>query len=110
MTNPTAYQVEVNQKGRSGSIVYLENGKSLSFWWEYIVDGVGVSIPTEEGWDAYCKKAGADWARGRRDEITQNVAQSVVKRYRHGSFEFTEHWLNIHQGPSLFSRLLSLWR
>jgi hypothetical protein len=109
MTSQTYYKVEVQQEGRSGRIVYKESGESLSFFWEYIVDGLGVSIPTAEGWDAYCQKDGADWARGRREEILQNVAQALVKRYKKGSFEVTDHWLNIHQGPSLISRLFS-WR
>src|SRR6267378_7717435 len=101
MASPTHYKVEVQQEGRSGRIVYLEGGESLSFFWEYTIDGVGVAIPITDDWSAYCERAGAYWARGRREEILQNLAQALVKRYKKGTFELTDHWLNIHQGPSL---------
>src|SRR2546423_15277003 len=102
------YQVKIEQIGRAGWAYYIEQEKQLPFSWEnFGTPGDGIIIPSPTEWNKYCEKRGADWAKERREEILQRVAQSFLKRrYGNGSFEITDRWVYIRPGPTLLSRLL----
>lgn len=105
------YQIEMNQFGREGEIFYIEQSR-LPFSWEILGGtkwGAGVTIPSPREWDKYCEKNKANWAKGRRDEIVQRIAQALSKHwYKNGTFEIEKDiWLNIYSGPSLLTRLLN---
>jgi hypothetical protein len=108
MNGSENYRVEEKQEGRSGHAYYIEQGR-LPFFYEILgIKGRGLDIPSPEQWDAYCEKHEAEWAKGRRDEILERVAQALLKKwYRHGTYEIIEdRSLNIYPDPSLLSRLL----
>src|SRR5881394_2284554 len=106
---PEEYSVELEQQGREGWLTYIENGKQLKFPVEQlgIPAGVGISVPTEDRWNAYCDKQKAEWAKDRREQIVQRVAQGGLRqRYPGGYFDVTDQWINLRPGPSLRERLL----
>lgn len=74
------YRVEIQQTGRGGTIIYFENADSLSFDWEFAINGVDMFVPTPEQWDANCQGRNAVWAAGRRLEILERVADGVRKQ------------------------------
>ncbi len=103
MSKTKTYKIEVEAHGRGGWAFYVEQGR-LPFSWEILgVKGTGVEMPIPEAWDAYCEKHGANWAKGRRDEIVQRVAEGLLKKwYGNGTYEVVEdRWLNIYPSPSL---------
>ena len=71
------YKVEIEQTGRGGTIRYLEDEATLSFDWEFSMDGADVFVPTPEQWDANCEGRHAVWATGRRQEILERIAAKV---------------------------------
>jgi hypothetical protein len=108
MSKTGAYKIEDELHSRGGWVFYIEQGR-LPFSWEILgVKGRGVDIPTPEAWNDYCEKHSANWAKGRRQEIVQRVAEGLLKKwYGDGTYKVIEdRWLNIYPGPSLLSRLL----
>jgi hypothetical protein len=101
------YSVDLKQHGRGGWITYVENGKSLKFPVELLgTPGLGIFVPTAEGWRAYCKKENAEWAGDGREQIIQRMAQSALNlRYPNGHIEFADQWINLRPGPSFVDRL-----
>ena len=96
--NPINYRIEEKQEGRAGWVFYLEQSR-LPFPWELLGAGGGISItvPMAEAWNRYCEEHEADWAKGRREEILQRVAQSMLKqRYGIGYFTIEEQWVSVY--------------
>ncbi len=107
----TDYRIEMEQVGREGTVFYIEESR-LPFDWEILggtKGGAGLTIPAPKEWDMYCEKNKATWAKGRRDEIIQKVAQALANNwYKNGTFEIDQDiWLNIYPGPNLLTRLLN---
>ena len=80
MSESVDYQVEIGQSGRGGTITYREGAGSLSFDWEFSMDGADVFVVTPEQWDANCRGRDAAWAAGRRQEILERVAAEVRRQ------------------------------
>ena len=89
---PKGDGVHVITHGRDGEILYIENGNTCRFYWEFLGGDaiVGVTFPKKEKWDA-----AIPWAAGRQDEIMKKVAKEVVRkkapghkvRWADGSFD-----------------------
>jgi hypothetical protein len=90
-----SYKVEIDQSGRGGTIRYIENEQTLSFDWEFSMDGADVFVTTPELWDANCEGRNAGWAKGRRQEILERVAAEVRER-RASSSQVTieDNWIH----------------
>src|SRR3712207_6403984 len=104
MSKSRTYKIEYESYGRCGYAFYVEN-RRLPFEWEIIIGGIGVDIPVLEEWDAYCEKHSANWAKGRRDEIVQRLADGLIKKmywFGNGTYEIVDgRWLNVYSGASL---------
>lgn len=91
-SSPKGDGVHVITRGRDGDILYIENGNTCKFYWEFLgADAiVGVSFPKKDQWDS-----AIPWAAGRQDEIMKKVAKEVVRqkapghkvRWADGSFD-----------------------
>ena len=102
------YKVKEIQDGRAGWIIYTEDGKELRFPWEMISRGIGVSVPDASEWDAYCEKRSAGWAKGRRREILERVAEGARRRYWGATtVTFEEKWLTVQHGDFWLIRWLN---
>lgn len=105
------YQIKVEQTGRAGYIFYIEKSR-LPFAWEMIISGrktgTGVVIPSPKEWDNYCEKNGANWAKGRRDEIVRRIGEAVGNGwYSNGTYEIRDdRWLDAYPGQSLISKFI----
>lgn len=90
-----SYKVEIEQSGRGGRVVYSEDGGSMSFDWEFAVNGVDLFVTSPEQWDAYCQGDGRAWAVGRRQEILERVAEQVRMQKASGSVVTIEdNWMH----------------
>jgi hypothetical protein len=98
MNKSRGYKIEYESHGRCGWTFYIEQGR-LPFEWEIIVGGMGVEIPLPEKWDAYCEKHKANWAKGRRNEIVQRLAEGLIKKW----YWFGNGTYEIFEGPGLIS-------
>jgi hypothetical protein len=89
------YAIEITQKGRSGEIIYGEEGGKISFYWEF-GGGRCVAIlygPSEQEWTA-----AHPWARGRREAIFRRVGEYVVREKAGGctpEYDLQNSWINI---------------
>lgn len=89
---PKGDGVHVVKRGRDGEVLYIENGNTGRFYWEFLGGDaiIGVTFPKKDQWDT-----AIPWAAGRQDEIMQKVAKEVVRkearghkvRWADGSFE-----------------------
>ena len=71
------WRVEISQEGRGGSVVYYEGSNAISCWWEF--GGAGVVAIIYIGDAAEWEKRFA-WAAERRLEITERIADEIVRR------------------------------
>ena len=89
-----SYKVEIDQSGRGGRVSYIENEQTISFDWEFAINGVDLFVPTPEQWDAYWQ-SDAEWARGRRQEILERVAEEVRKQKAAGAeVTIEDNWIH----------------
>jgi hypothetical protein len=89
------YKVEIDQSGRGGRVSYIENERPLNFDWEFAVNGVDLFVPPPEKWDAYWQSSDADWAKGRRQEILERVADEVRKQKAAGAeVTIEDNWIH----------------
>jgi hypothetical protein len=90
------YNVEITSEGRSGDVIYSEQGNSLSFWWEFSTTGAFISIPSGENWNAFCERENALWAKDRKSEIVSRMA-AETRRQKAGSaeIEIEDEWINL---------------
>ena len=74
---PKGDGVHVITHGRDGEILYIENGNTCRFYWEFLGGDaiVGVTFPKKDQWDTTIP-----WAAGRQDEIMKKVAKEVVRK------------------------------
>ncbi len=70
------WRVEIQGNGRGGALLYTENGRVASFWWELggkdvvcIISGVA-----PQDWDR-----DLPWAVNRRAEVMSRVASEVIR-------------------------------
>ncbi len=88
------YQVTITQKGPGGWDIYTEGGRKLAFEWQFSAEGVAISVPTPQGWDDYCEKNDAGWAKGRRQEILERIAQEVRrKKAKTAVISYEDDWI-----------------
>jgi len=74
------FSVEVESSGRAGNIIYTENGQSLKPGWELTMNGTQICAPTTSMWDDFCEREKAEWAKGRRREILERVAEETRRQ------------------------------
>lgn len=106
------YRVKLKQKGPGGQVFYEESDGTLPFRWAiHSRTGIGIFVPAQHEWDEYCDKHGAEWAKGRREEIVDRTARKLIKqRYGKGTYEVGEdNWVHLIPGPGLFSRLIDFF-
>ena len=90
------YQVKITQKGRGGWIDYVESEKQLPFGWDFSAIGVEIYVPSPEEWNEYCNEHKADWAKDRRTEILERVAQEVCRqKAKQAKVSIKENWIDI---------------
>lgn len=95
MQDSVDYKVEIEQTGRGGTIIYTEPNGSLTFDWEFATNGADMFVPTPEQWDAYCRGRSAGWAKGRRQEILERVAEEVRRQKATSSLATIEdNWVH----------------
>ena len=91
-----SYKVEITYEGRCGWYHYIEDGKRLSFDWEFSTVGITIFVPTPEEWDAYCEEHRAAWAKGRRQEILQRLAEEVRRRkVKSAKIKIEDQWVEL---------------
>ena len=95
MQNQTnEYEIEITSGGRSGDIIYKEQGDSLSFWWEFSTDGAMISIPSDKKWNAYCEGENAAWATNRKPEIVERMAAETHRQKASSArIEIEDEWI-----------------
>jgi hypothetical protein len=71
------WSVEVVTNGRSGSVIYHETAKSISFYWEF---GGGDTVAIIWVEDLAVWRARYPWAIKRRQEIIERVAHEVIRQ------------------------------
>jgi hypothetical protein len=88
------YQVEIDSAGRSGNVYYKEAEGTLTFWWEFTMDGAVISVPRPEVWDGFCESSNQGWAKGRRQQIVERIAEQT-KRQKASSakIEYQDDWI-----------------
>ena len=90
------YQVKITHIGRSGWVNYLEGDKVLSFGWDFSAIGVEIYVPSPEEWNKYCNEHKADWAKDRRTEILERVAQEVCRqKAKNAKVRINYDWIDI---------------
>lgn len=87
--------VTITEEGRSGSVTYQEEGRSIAGWWEFAGgDAIAiVSMGSAAQWEA-----AHPWAGPRRAEIMRFVAEEVIRQKASGcTAEIDEEggWINI---------------
>ena len=71
------YRVEIDNHGPAGDVRYIEDDRVLRLFWEYMSYGVLISVPDSGKWDEYYQSHSAGWAKDRREEILQRVAEQA---------------------------------
>jgi hypothetical protein len=90
------YHVKIIQSGRTGWINYVEDGKLLPFGWDFSALGIEIYVPSSEEWNEYCDKHKADWAKDRRTEILERLAQEVCRqKAKKAKASINDNWINI---------------
>ncbi len=89
-------KVKIQAEGRGGNVHYIENGKILPFNWEFSAVGLDIDVPTPQEWDAFCIKHIAEWAKSRRQEILEQLAEEVCEqKAKNSRICIEDHWINI---------------
>lgn len=88
------YHVGFDSAGRAGNVYYTEDGTTLTFWWEFTMDGAVINVPSAAHWDAYCEANSAGWAVGRRQEILERIAEETRERQASSAkVVFEDEWI-----------------
>src|SRR2546423_894642 len=106
-----SFEIKIRKTGRAGWMDYIEEGRSLHFRWDLNTEGAEVYVPTPYEWDVFCEKSAADWARGRRQEILERLAQEYCRqRAKKAKWRIADHWILIsfenYRIHSLLKKLL----
>lgn len=70
-------RVSITEQGRSGDVVYEEEGRSIKGWWEF-AGGDAIAIVNMGAASEWVH--GHPWAVDRRAEILRFVGQEVVRQ------------------------------
>jgi hypothetical protein len=70
-------KVIITEEGRSGSVTYAEQGRSLSGWWEF-AGGDAIAIVCMGGAEDW--KTRHAWAADRRSDILRHIADAVIRQ------------------------------
>jgi hypothetical protein len=90
-------RVIITEEGRSGSVIYEEQGRRITGWWEF-AGGDAVAIVNMGGADAW--RNSHPWAAGRRTEVLRFVADEVVRQKAGGckaDIDETDGWITIRR-------------
>ncbi len=102
------YEVEVKRTGRGGWTEYREDGRGLRFNWDINTEGAEIYIPPSHEWDNFCEENGALWAKGRRQEILERLAQGYChQRANKAKWRIEDHWIIISFEPYFIHRFLN---
>lgn len=91
-------RVIITEEGRSGSVIYQEEGGAITGWWEF---SGGDALAIVSMGDAKNWMHGHGWACDRRAEILRFVADEVIRQKAGGSrAEIDEDggWITIRHG------------
>lgn len=88
-------KVTITEDGRSGTVSYTEDGRTISGWWEFAGgDAIAmVNMGSESGW-----RLQHPWAMDRRAEILRFVGEEVVRQKASGckaEIDLAGGWINI---------------
>lgn len=75
MTSPA--KVTITEEGRSGSVRYDEDGRSISGWWEF-AGGDAIAMVSMGATDEWVRVHA--WALERRSAILRYVAEEVIRQ------------------------------
>ena len=101
------YEITHTQEDRDGYVYYMEDGVKLPFYWEFMVGGFDIYVPTPEKWDSFCEQHDASRAKGRRQEILQRVAEETHKKKAKGAkVSIDDTGISFSFEGSLINRLL----
>ncbi|MBV9468503.1 MAG: hypothetical protein JOZ57_04610, partial [Abitibacteriaceae bacterium] len=71
-----------------------EAGQRLNFDWEFSTVGADIMVPAPEQWDAYWEQSGAAWAKGRRQEILERVAEATrQQKAQNAAITIEDRWI-----------------
>jgi hypothetical protein len=102
------YEVKYTREGRSGDVFYIEDGLKLPFEWDITTVGFDIYVPMPNEWDAFCENHGAYWAKGRRQEILQRIADEMRRQRAKGAkISIDDTGISFSLEGSLVYRLLS---
>lgn len=90
-------RVTITEEGRSGSVTYEEQGRSISGWWEF-AGGDAIAIVCMGGAEEW--NARHAWAVDRRTAILRLIADAVIRQKAGGcSAEIEEEggWITIRR-------------
>ncbi|MCG3148696.1 MAG: hypothetical protein PCFJNLEI_02141 [Verrucomicrobiae bacterium] len=75
--SPADWRVDIEEKGRCGSVIYREPAGVITLDWEF---GGGDAVAIITGGDEATWRAQHTWALARRTEILQRVAAEVIRQ------------------------------
>jgi hypothetical protein len=94
-TTMSSRRVSISEQGRSGDVVFDEDGHTISGWWEF-AGGDAVAIVCMGSADQWQRSH--PWAVERRAEILRFVGDEVVRQKAGGckaEIDLEGGWINI---------------
>ncbi len=92
------YELEITGGGRAGEVSYKEKEQAgaLGFWWEFSMDGVIISIPSDAKWNDYCERENVEWAKNRKPEIVERIAAETRRQKASAAvIDIEDEWVNL---------------
>src|SRR5687767_6271032 len=88
----TNYTVEIKKDGIGGWVSYGEGRQRLLFEWDFHSHGIEIYTPPPSEWDAFCEEHAARWAKDRRREILERIAQEYCRqKVRKAEWRIEDH-------------------
>lgn len=90
-----AAKVTITEQGRSGSVIYEDEGRTITGWWEF-AGGDAIAIVCMGSADEWSRSH--TWANGRRPAILRFIAEEVVRQKAGGckaEIDDAGGWINI---------------
>jgi hypothetical protein len=90
-------RVIITEEGRSGSVIYEEDGRRITGWWEF-AGGDAIALVNMGGATEW--RNGHSWAVERRTDILRIVAGEVVRQKAGGckaDIDEEGGWITIHR-------------
>ncbi len=90
-------KVTITEQGRSGSVIYTEEGHALTGWWEF-AGGDAIAVVCMGGVEDW--RTRHPWAADRRTDILRQIADAVIRQKAGGcSADIEEEggWITIRR-------------